>query len=244
MGSVAMASNGVAGDMVTGSSRETVPGWEERSVQRVVEAGREQILERSRKIVEAAYELLDEGLEELTIRAVLGKTGLSRRAFYERFSGKDDLVVAVFEHTIRLAESRYREQIDLLNDPMERLHLIVSWLVRGREALPGAERDNSGRRGAAMSREHLRLAESRPEELQVALQPLISLIAEQLSDGMAAGVVRDGDPRRMASLVYNLVSTTVHTELLSSETAQADREQLAAEIWDFCQRAVAVSPGS
>jgi AcrR family transcriptional regulator len=178
--------------------------------------------------------------EELTIRAVLAKTGLSRRAFYQRFSGKDDLVLAVFEHTVRLAADHYREQILPLTHPMERLHLIVTWLVLGTEASNVETGERSDRRGAAMSREHLRLAESRPDELQAALQPLISLIAEQLSEGMAAGAVRQGDPQRLASLVYNLVSTTVHTELLSPEPARADREQLAAEIWEFCRGAVAV----
>ena len=217
-------------------------GWEERSVRRVVETGRSQILERSRRIVEAAYELLEEGLEELTIRAVLAKTGLSRRAFYERFSGKDDLVLAVFEYTIQRAESHYREQMRPLSDPMERLQLIITWLVLGREHSGSEARNHGDRRGAAMSREHLRLAESRPDELQVALRPLIRVIAEQLADGMAVGVVRDADPWRLASLVYNLVSTTVHTELLSPETAGADREQLAQEIWEFCRRAVIAQP--
>ena len=43
----------------------------------MLETGRDQILERSRKIVEAAYELLEEqGLDGLTIRAV--------RAFYRQ----------------------------------------------------------------------------------------------------------------------------------------------------------------
>ena len=234
-----MAGNNTASTTNPGTPGDSVLTWEERSVRRVVESGREQLLERSRKIVEAAYELLEEGLEELTIRAVLAKTGLSRRAFYERFSGKDDLVLAVFEHTVRRAESHYREQIRQMTGPLDRLHLIVSWIVCGREALAGNERENGDRRGAAMSREHLRLAESRPEELQRALSPLIALIAEQLSDGMAVGQVRNGDPDRLASLVYNLVSTTVHTELLSPVTARADREQLAAEIWEFCRRAVA-----
>ncbi len=46
--------------------------WEERSATRVLEAGRDQILERSRRIVEAAYVLLEQdGLDGLTIRAVL-----------------------------------------------------------------------------------------------------------------------------------------------------------------------------
>jgi AcrR family transcriptional regulator len=214
------------------------PGWEERSVQRVLVNGREQLLERSRRIVEAAYELLDEGLEELTIRAVLKKTGLSRRAFYERFSGKDDLVLAVFEHTIRLASEHYRAQMAVLDDPLERLRLVITLLVLGREAMDDPALDPEGRRGVAMSREHLRLAESRPDELQNALEPLIHLIAEELSAGMERGVVRQGDARRMARLVYNLVSTTVHTELLSRDTAQADREQLATEIWIFCRHAI------
>lgn len=209
-------------------------------MQRVLASGRDQLLERSRRIVEAAYELLDEGLEELTIRAVLKKTGLSRRAFYERFSGKDDLVLAVFEHTIQLASDHYRRQMAALDNPLERLRLLITLLVLGREAVDDDPAlDSEGRRGAAMSREHLRLAESRPDELQRALEPLIHLIAEQLSDGMELGVVRQGDARRLARLVYNLVSTTVHTELLSQDSAQKDREQLATEIWEFCHHAVA-----
>src|SRR5581483_3963322 len=186
-------------------------GWEDRSVNRILEMGRDQILERSREIVEAAYELLEErGLDGLTIRAVLKKTKLSRRAFYERFEGKDDLVLAVFEHTIRAAASRLTELVSATPDPMERLRVIVTSIVFGSIAAgpDGAQRN---RRGAALSREHLRLAESRPEDLQTALRPLLAVITQQLSDGMKAGTIRVGDPSRMATLMYNLLSTTVHT---------------------------------
>ena len=216
--------------------------WEERTASRVLETGRDQILERSRKIVEAAYELLDEqGLDGLTIRAVLKRTGLSRRAFYERFEGKDDLVLAVFEHTIRRAASQLDELVTTKADPMEGLRVIVTSIVLGSMFLdaPGAAQTN--RRSAALSREHLRLAESRPEDLQAALSPLIAVITQQLSDGMEAGVIRSGDPQRMAALVYNLVSTTVHTELLAQESARPDRAQrarLADDIWEFCRRAI------
>lgn len=228
--------------VATGRS-DVPPNWEERSARRVLETGRDQILDRSRRIVEAAYDLLKEdGLDGLTIRAVLSRTGLSRRAFYERFEGKDDLVLAVFEHTIRLAADHYREQVANLDDPMERLRLIVKLIVLGRETLAAPGSEENDRRGAAMSREHLRLAESRPRELQIALQPLVALIARQLADGMDAGVVRSGDPDRLATLVYNLVATTVQTELLALEgaaTARRDRAQLAADLWEFCWRAIA-----
>lgn len=216
--------------------------WEERSARRVLENGRDQILERGRKIIEAAYDLLaEEGLEGLTIRAVLKRTGLSRRAFYERFEGKDDLVLAVFEQSVRAAAVHYSKLISALASPMQRLELIVTHIVLGRTSLALADHASSNRRGAAMSREHLRMAESRPHELQAALSPLIALIARQLSDGMAAGSVRSGNPQRLAILVYNLVSTTVHIELLSQGDAQPDRAhraQLAADIWEFCRRAI------
>src|ERR1700724_2877668 len=140
---------------------------EERAANRVLETSRDQLLERSRKIVQAAYELLEEqGLEGLTIRAVLKRTGLSRRAFYERFEGKDDLVLAVFEHTIRRAASYLTELAGATADPIERLKVIVTSLVFGNLTLAAPEAAQSNRRGAALSREHLRLAESRPADLQ------------------------------------------------------------------------------
>ncbi len=55
--------------------------WEQRTLNRVLESGGDQLPDRSRLIVEAPDELLrEEGLEGFTIRAVLKKTGLSRRA--------------------------------------------------------------------------------------------------------------------------------------------------------------------
>ena len=93
-----------------------------------------------------------------------------------------------------------------------------------------------------MSREHLRLAESRPDDLQRALSPLTTLMAQQLALGMELGTVRKCAPERLAALVYNIVSTTIHTELLVKQTARVDRAhrlQLANDIWEFCRRAIA-----
>lgn len=194
---------------------------------------------RRRLILTAAHELLDgEGLEGLTIRAVLQRTGLARRAFYECFAEKDDLMLAVFAHTIRAAVTAYEQAMTPFADPLERLKLIVTSIVL--ERAPGAAAGRqSSRRGAALAREHLRLGEARPGDLQAALAPLIALIAQQLAAGMTAGQVREADPQRLAALVYNLVSTTVHTELLAPERAdRARRERLAGDIWEFCRRAL------
>lgn len=197
---------------------------------------------RARPLVEAAYELLDDaGLEGLTIRAVLARTGLARRAFYECFPGKDELVLAVFAQTIRLATDYYRAEAVRLSSPMERLRLIVTSIGLG-AADPDPAAGGGRRRNAALAREHLRLADTRPRELQSALAPLLALIAELLREGAAEGEMRAGDADLMANLIYNLIATTMHIELLAEESAAPEpgrRLQLAGELWEFCRRAVA-----
>lgn len=201
-------------------------------------------VDRGQLIIDAAYDLLErDGLEGLTIRAVLKRTGLARRAFYERFAGKDDLVLAVFAQTLKESAVFMREQGAGLDGPLERIRMIVSILLLG--ALGGAdsrESDANDRRSAALSREHLRLAESRPADLQAALSPLLDLMTEIVAEGMASGAFRQADPALQARLLYNLVSNTLHTELLAEENARLNRERrraMADEIWEFCRRAIA-----
>lgn len=195
--------------------------------------------DRSRLLIAAAYDLLDEsGLEGLTIRAVLAKTGLARRAFYECFQGKDDLVLAVFDSSLRAAAGQFRDFTSKCGGPEEALRLIVTNIVVGQM---GYDHMGANRRGAALSREHLRLAQTRPAELQSSLQPLLDLMAGFVSDGIASGLFRPADPHVHARLIYNLVSTTVHTMLLAEEDGTADlheREELAGAIWEFCRRGI------
>jgi AcrR family transcriptional regulator len=204
-------------------------GWEERSVDRALEASRRRAAERSRRLVRAAVEIVDkEGLEGLTIQSVIARTGLSLRAFYQRFASKDDLLVAVFEEGIRGAAEVTRAQIADLEDPVERLRAIVAGMfpTSGSSAVL-----------AMMSREHHRLAESHPEELRYALAPLESLIAENLAAGMESGQVYRADPEQLAVLVLNMVSATV-TDAVLTKRSSGELEQRGDELWRFCWRAL------
>lgn len=199
--------------------------------------------DRTRMLLDAAYELLDEqGLEGLTIRAVLSRAGLARRAFYERFQGKDDLVLAVFDNTLRTAAKHFSEATAKSANPLEALREIVEGIVVGQ--LGHTANGGGHRRSAALSREHLRLAQTRPSELQSALAPLLDLIAGHVSAGIQRGLFREADPQMQARLIYNLVSTTVHTVLLQEEEGgiadRSGREELAETLWEFCRRAIAV----
>lgn len=228
------------------SARDNKPSnslalWEQRTVNRVLQGGHDHILDRSRRIVETTYELLKSlKLDELTIQMILKNSGLSRRAFYERFTGKDDLMLAVFEEAIRRAAKLYASQVHDISDPCEKLRLIITSILLGQQIAPD-EGLGSDRRAAAMSREHMRLAESNPQELQTALGPLLTLLKGILIQAIEAGAVRRSDPEKIARFLYNLVSTTAHTELLRTNTEESHpgrRLELANEVWDFCYHAI------
>lgn len=199
--------------------------------------------QRFHKMVDAAWSLLDEeGLSGLTVRAVLARTGLARRAFYDLFDSKDDLMLAVFERSLQSAADYFSGQIIHHPDAISRLRLLVYAIVLGRASVAGQQHWEKSRRSAALAREHLRLAETRPKDLERAIAPLIDVIADILRGGMADGTMRTTEPQHLALLVYNLISTTVHGELLAEELGQPSldrRKRLAEEIWCFCKGAVA-----
>jgi AcrR family transcriptional regulator len=194
--------------------------------------------ERSRQLIDAANDLLEQdGLDGLTVRAVLKRSGLARRAFYDRFAGKDDLVLAVFEETLHEAADYFRDQASHLSDPIEKLQVVVLGIVTGATSNKGI----GEQRVAAMVSEHMRLAQTRPGKLQHALQPLLDFIAEEVTAGIRAGQMRDCDPVLQATLIFNLVATTLHTELMMNEASGPERRrqaQLAEDIWEFCRRAL------
>ena len=194
--------------------------WEDRSTARVLDASRQRTLRRSRRLVEAALEILQrDGLDGLTVQAVVERTGLSLRAFYQRFAGKDELLLAVFEETIRDAAARFREGLSAVSDPLARLEFVVI------------------AQSAPLSREHLRLAESRPAELRDAMEPFVALLAEIVEEGRREGLIRAADARRLAVLIYHLVSAQIHAVLLGT-VRDEDSEKSGEELWQFCLRAI------
>ena len=191
---------------------------------------------RGDKIIVAAFQQISEnGLDGLTIRTVLARSGVNRRSFYERFSSKDDLVLAVFTKSVQTAADECGEAAETLRDPIETLRFMVRHLVT-------AGKMSSNRNiGVALCREHIRLAANRPNDLQIALQPLIVAFSGQLAAGMRSGQVRRFDPDRLAHFVYNLVWTSANAGILYDETdqfGQPEGGQFADDLWDFCRRAI------
>src|SRR3954469_25965124 len=73
----------------------------------------------------AAACLREQGVQGLSIGAVLQRAQLSTRAFYRHFESKDQLVTAVFLEMARLERRRLKRKMASAADPVD---AVVAWI--------------------------------------------------------------------------------------------------------------------
>jgi AcrR family transcriptional regulator len=205
-----------------------VPSWQRDSVDRSLKNARARAQARSDRFVDAAIELLGERDEnDFTIQDVVDRSSMSQRTFYTFFDGKDSLLLAVYETILRkTAVPMLRERCAGVADPVLRLRTLMEALY---EITAMPERLSRG-----LSVLHLRLTESRPNDLAHALEPLHTLIVELLTEVANAGLLREdvGLPTQ-AALLQELLLATSHSAVLAggSKTSFGD-------LWAFCSAAI------
>ena len=204
------------------------PSWQRDSVDRSLRNARARAQARSDRFVSAAIELLGERDEsDFTIQDVVDKSNMSQRTFYTFFDGKDSLLLAVYETILRTtAMPMMRERCEGVTDPVLRLRTLMEALSE-KTAMPA-------RLSRGLSVLHLRLTESRPNDLAYALEPLHSLIVELLEGVADAGLLRDDVPlATQAALLQELLLATLHSAVLSGgQSTSADH------LWAFCSAAI------
>src|ERR1700691_745586 len=136
-------------------------------------------------LVESDRSLMWEtGAPVFTVTQVVAAAGTSLKSFYRCFESKDELLVALFADDARRGAEALATAVDLYEDPVARVRCVVEGLfgfitVDGR--LPYA---------AALVREHLRLSESRPDELRAVLQPFVDIFREELDNAGGRGALK------------------------------------------------------
>jgi TetR/AcrR family transcriptional regulator len=182
-------------------------------------------------LVEAARTLMwDTGAPVFTVTQVVAAAGTSLKSFYRCFASKDELLVALFEDDARRGATALAAAVAAHDDPVDRVRSAVEGLFRfitvdGR--LPYA---------AALVREHLRLSESRPEQLRAVLEPFVEIFRVELDGARRSGAMRVDDPGRTARTLFHLVVSHLHAlichQIDESPTAVAD------DLWAFCAAAL------
>ena len=215
------------------SANPKEPGWRERAVSRSLNAARSRAEERVQRFLDAAFELIDEkGSTEFTIQEVIERSKQSLRGFYEYFDSKDELVLALFEETVREADDDIRAAVDAESDPLTRLRTFA---VRLHEWCDPAEapRKRGAHNRRAISEFSMHLTFNYAERVRAALRPASRLLRELIDAAAVAGAIRVDDPRRAAALVQQ----TVMCSWFGNRLVEKPEQRLSAEeTWEFCLR--------
>src|SRR5881227_3573038 len=136
-----MSVEGAADSSVDGATRR------ELAVARVVDPARARAETRVQRFLDAALELMSSTSgKDFTVQEVVERSGQSLRSFYQYFDGKYELLLALFEDSVRTTAQQLQTQIEQEADPLERLHRAV---VEYYKLCRPPTRGRSGRRAPA-----------------------------------------------------------------------------------------------
>jgi AcrR family transcriptional regulator len=207
------------------------PVWRTRAVSRSMDAARSRAEARVQRFLDAAFELVDEkGSTEFTIQEVIDRSKQSLRGFYEYFDGKDELILALFEETVREAGDDIRRAVDTESDPLGRLRVFAISLHEWCD--PGeAPRKRGTHHRRAISEFSMRLAVNHSERVRAALAPLSRMLRELIDAANGAGAIRVADARRATALVQQTVMYNWFANRLVENPEQRIKPE---ETWEFC----------
>ena len=206
-----------------------------RALARSLQAPTARSVERLDLFLRAARDLAnEEGSAAFTVVQVSRQAGSSLKSFYRCFAGKDDLLVALLEEDSRLGASILSESVDAHTDAAARVRAYVMGVF---ELLT-----HPGALGYArvLVQEHRRLAEERPDELRVALAPMVDLLATEIAGATDGGVAASSDPSRDAQTIFVLVLEGIHEVALG----RADPLEQADYLWRFSAAALSIDPNA
>jgi AcrR family transcriptional regulator len=207
------------------------PAWRERAVSRSLNAARSRAEQRVQRFLDAAFELIDEkGTTEFTIQEVVERSKQSLRGFYEYFAGKDELVLALFEESIREAGDDIHNAVAAQTDPLARLRAYTIRLHEWCDPIETPRKRGTHNR-RAISEFSMLLAANNSERIRAAIAPLSHLLIELLDAAAAAGAIRVADTRRAAALVHQTVMNNWYGNRLVNDPKQ---RLTAEETWEFC----------
>jgi AcrR family transcriptional regulator len=159
------------------------------------------------------------GSAAFTVAQLASRSGLSLKAFYSCFQGKDDLLLALLAEDSRIGADVLALRIGTRTGSVA-LRAYVFELF-DMLTLPGA----IGYAGVLV-REHRRLTELHDDELRDALAPLVDLLARY---------VDSEDPKRDARTMFAVLLEGIHDIVVGRV---ADTRELARYLVCFCTEGV------
>jgi uncharacterized protein (TIGR00369 family) len=191
---------------------------------------------RDARFIKTAVEILGEtGRTDFTVQEVVARSKTSLRAFYQHFSSKDELLLALLERTMAQSAQAWRAETTGL-DSTAAIKLIIDRI----SAEPESSTQDSLNRAMNLYNQHL--AETKPHDYARVLSPLHELIRDVVQRGITEGVFRPNlDVGPAAAIVMQTILGALRLHWLGAELTGAPID--AAHLYDFCVRALGTDDG-
>lgn len=205
--------------------------WRDHAVARSLDPARVRAEKRVQRFLDAALELMTESPDkEFTVQEVVERSGQSLRSFYQYFAGKYELLLALFEESVRTTAAQLALLVEDEKDPIERMHRFA--LEYYKICHPTSRKASKRGTAPAMAEFAQELMTEHPKEASQAFVPLVSLFEGLLDDAAKAGAVRKGlDHRRIAGVVLQAISFHTFANTISGTSSKSDVDDAAQELW-------------
>jgi uncharacterized protein (TIGR00369 family) len=191
---------------------------------------------RDARFIRTAVEILREtGRTDFTVQEVVARSKTSLRAFYQHFSSKDELLIALLERTMAQSTEVWRAETTGL-DSTAAIKLIIDRI----SAEPESSTQDSLNRAMNLYNQHL--SETRPRDYAQVLSPLHDLLRDVIQRGVTEGVFRPNlDVGPAAAIVMQTILGALRLHWLGAELTGSPID--AAHLYDFCVRALGADDG-
>jgi AcrR family transcriptional regulator len=190
---------------------------------------------RANRFMRSALSILGEtGRTDFTVLEVVERSKTSLRSFYQHFSTKDELLLALVDRIMTESTLRWRAEVDGLN-AAEALWLLIAGISRPAVSTT----QDSINRGLTYYNDHL--AETMPREYARVLSPVNLLIKDIITRGIAEGAFDpDLDVDPTATLIMQSALGAMRLRVLGAELNDTPLE--GSHIYDFCLKALQRRP--
>jgi AcrR family transcriptional regulator len=229
----------LAGDRLDADSLS----WRELAVARSLDSARVRAEGRVQRFLDAANELFNSRSgKEFTVQEVVDRSGQSLRSFYQYFGGKHELLLALFDESVRSTTQHLRDKITPEGDALERLHcFVVEYHQLCRPADEGDAVVNG--RPPFMAEFAQQLLTEHPKEAARVFSPLVSLFEEVLEGAAAAGAIRSGLSRGpIVGVVLEAIMFNTFSSTIGGVSARPQGESAAEDLWDLILHGIGAGP--
>ncbi|WP_029111603.1 TetR/AcrR family transcriptional regulator [Mycobacterium sp. URHD0025] len=205
--------------------------WQQRTIERRLSTARARALARSSRFLATALELVEEsGRADFTIQALIDRSNLSLRAFYQHFAGKEELLLALYENVTSQFTESIRQEVAAADGPMDQLEAFCRGFLSRAESS-----EKVG--GRVMTIYNLSLEIERPADFAKIWEPHHRLLTKIVTSCSRAGLVRkDLTPAQLTTLLNSTL-----TALAQIGVFQVGVKAVALsedQLWAWCKQAV------